>query len=189
MIEFVEKIAAVYKAEDTTYKDEGLKMDERHCGPYEELLVICSNALLNTYWKHTGFWDNYSLPKKLESLEIKESGDGKSHEENGPNGKTGLWFNGEFPILLHLSVLEYGLSCSPFSSVLRTLIGKVYMFVGASSAGMANIMSMDIKHSMIDSMGYLYFPKLLIGGNITEIRRAVYHADNFYNGSVREVRL
>lgn len=90
-------------------------------------------------------------------------------------------------VIMSLLVLtENAVANSPSNHQLKLTLLKLYSFIGASKQCSEVLLSLDIKHFQIDTLGHLLNPVLYNTGNYTLSRESLEKCLDFYAHGVRE---
>jgi hypothetical protein len=176
------------------------EIDPRDPQPFEDFLTLASLNLVRSFWKrdrHETLWENYFAREGHNYASVTQAiTDNKVtlqypictlKNSSSPPVEKFVLTSLDFPILLNLAILHYGLDKGPNCSQLRILLGKTYMFCGAVAAGIEQFMVLDLKHTQIESLGYLFVGRALRSGVLSDAERVVSWAKGFYCGHVKEV--
>lgn len=159
-----------YKTSDT--KEDRLKMAKEYIDLYDE------NRHLGTEANKTEFQpvDNYCL------LAI------NSIMTNcvGLDNPTSHDILSDSVILSLIVLLENAIANSPSNHQLKLTLLKLYSFVGASKQCSDVLLSLDIKHFQIDTLGHLLNPVLYNTGNYSLSKESLETCLEFYAHGVRE---
>lgn len=81
---------------------------------------------------------------------------------------------------------EVAITNSPSNHQLKLILLKLYSFIGASKQSSEVLLSLDIKHFQIDTLGHLLNPVLYNTGNYSLSRESLDTCLDFYTHGVRE---
>lgn len=90
-------------------------------------------------------------------------------------------------ILISLIVMaEHAIANSPSNHQLKLTLLKLYSFIGASKQCSDVLLSLDIRHFQIDTLGHLLNPVLYNTGNYSHSRESLETCLEFYAHGIRE---
>merc|ERR1712106_143055 len=78
-------------------------------------------------------------------------------------------------------MLEYGISLSPSNWALKLLLTQFYGHAGCGSAAAITHATLDVKHLMLDSLGWVLAPHLRATGHFPSLRQSVGATMKFYS--------
>jgi len=160
--------------------------DIRDTQPYDSFLVLASHCLLKSVFNKSVYekiWEGKQTIIPESDRLSQQMSNVNSTEESIKYVLT----DDDVPLLLSMTFLEFGLEERPYCSPLRIMLGKAYMIGGAALAGAEQFHRLDLKHAQIESLGYLYFWKMLRSGLLTDCFRLLSTARHFYGGHIKEV--
>jgi hypothetical protein len=186
--------------------------------PQDEYVIIGTLFLADSFWGLSSVWEGFYDSKKASSEDENVSGYKDEEGSNSVNGykndkeeeicaadpqhyisnglaQTSLHTKNsfvameeDFPMLLCMAVLHYGLDKTSTHSQMRLLLTKCYIRSGAVGPAMEILSALDLKHIQLESVGYIYLWKLISLGHYEEGLRSLRNLENFYTTYEKEVR-